>query len=287
MMSDFGGLVPKFHIPHRRPLSICLHFFTKRRFHKYFLMKIISILTFLHLSFHLLAQTDSTKMVQPEAVGKVWQFNGNIQLNNNGISPVPAFSLGKPSLMSSLFVKKGGFTYSPEFNYGADGKPWVVNQWFRYQWTRGNFTYRTGLNFSLFFGREKVLKDNKIIEVVKLNQYTALEGGLVYKLSDKNSLSLTYWNSYGLDYGSVKSGHFLILSANFSHIPLSKSLFLQLRPNVFYLSNKVPFKGLFVSAITSIEHKKYPFSLFIQGVKPVWVAQETKSNWNYGLNYTF
>ena len=75
-------------------------------------MKFFHTLIFLHVTFYLSAQTDST--------AQAWQFHGNIQLNNNGISPVPAFSLGKPSLMSSLFIKKGGFTYSPEFNYGAD-----------------------------------------------------------------------------------------------------------------------------------------------------------------------
>ena len=107
-------------------------------------MKHFFTVLFMQISFLLLSQTvDSTK--------KVWQFHGNIQVNNNGISPVPAFSLGKPALMTSLFLTKGRFTYSPEFNYGSDGKPWVVNQWFRYQWTQGKWAYRTGLNFSLFF----------------------------------------------------------------------------------------------------------------------------------------
>ena len=141
-------------------------------------MKVFITALFLISSFLLSAQTDSTK--------KVWQFHGNIQVNNNGISPVPAFSLGKPALMATLFIKKGGFTYSPEFNYGADGKPWVVNNWFRYEWRQGNLTYRTGLNFALFFGRETVLRDNKSVVIARLNQYTALEGGLTYKFSDKN-----------------------------------------------------------------------------------------------------
>ena len=114
----------------------------------------------------------------------------------------------------------------------------------------------------MFFGRATVLKDNQQIVTAPLNQYTALEGGLNYKLSEKNSLGLTYWNSYGLDYGSVKSGNFIILSAAFTKIPLSKSLFLHLRPNLFYINNKVPFEGLFTSAIVTVSHKKYPFSVF-------------------------
>jgi hypothetical protein len=49
--------------------------------------------------------------------------------------------------MNTLFIRKGGFTFSPEFNYGSDGKPWTVNQWFRYQWHKGKFTIMSS-NFS-------------------------------------------------------------------------------------------------------------------------------------------
>ncbi len=242
-------------------------------------MKSLFTVLFLNVSFLLFGQTDSTK--------RSWEVHGFIMVTNNGISPVPAFSLGKPALMSALNVKKGGFTFSPEFNFGSDGKPWVLNQWFRYQFDKGKMTYRMGINHSLFFGREKLLRGTTLVEVAKLNQYTALEAGLTYKLSAKNSLGLTYWRSYGLDFGSVKTGNFLSLSGNFSQIPLSKSLFLHLRPNVFYLYNAIPFEGLFVSTIATVSHKKYPFSLFVQGVQPIWAKPSAKQNWNYGLNYIF
>jgi hypothetical protein len=249
-------------------------------------MKCISTLILLNLSFVLSAQTDSTKTVNP-ALDKAWHVNGVISVTNNGISPVPAFSLGKPALMTSFFIKKGGFTFSPELNYGSDGKPWTVNQWFRYQWHKGKMTYRTGFSHALYFGRETVLRDNQNVVIAKLNQYAALEWGLTYHLSAKNSISLTYWNSYGLDYGAIKSGHFVSLSGTFSQIPMSESVFLQLRPNLFYLNNTAPFNGLFASTIASVSHKKYPFSLFVQGVQPIQSVPSIKPNWNYGLNYIF
>lgn len=242
-------------------------------------MRIILAAIFLNVSFLVLAQTDSTK--------NAWQVNGVILLTNNGISPVPAFSLGKPALMATLFVKKRGFIFSPEFNFGSDGKPWTVNQWFRYQFSHEKFSYRAGINFTLYFGRETVQMGNTSVEVAKLNQYTALEANVGYQLSAKSSLNLTYWNSHGLDFGSVKSGHFLSFSASFSKIPLSKLLFLELRPNVFYINNKVPFEGLFVSSILNISFKKFPVSLFTQGVQPIWSLPSTKFSWNYGLNYIF
>lgn len=236
-------------------------------------MKLFYCLIFTCLSIHIFAKnlSDSTK--------KTWQFHGIIQLNNNGISPVPAFSLGKPALMTSFFIQKGGFTFSPEFNYGLDGKPWVVNQWLRYQKQHGRLLLRTGANMSLFFGR--------VNSEVKLNQYLALEGFASYQMSANSSLNLLYWNSQGLDPAAVKSGHFLSLSASISKIPVTKALLLELRPNLFYLSNTIPFKGLFVSEITSISHKKYPISVFAQVVQPISVKPTTNFNWNYGLNYIF
>jgi hypothetical protein len=242
-------------------------------------MKLFFTSVFFIYSFLSSAQTDSTK--------KVWQFHGTIQVNNNGIAPVPAFSLGKPALMTTLFVSKGQFTYSPELNYGLDGNPWGINHWLRYQLTRGKVTYRTGVSLSLFFQKDTIQKDNHELEITKTSQYTAFEGGLSYKFSDKNSLNLTYWKSFGLDYGTIKSGHFVMLSATFTQIPLTKSLFLNVNPNLFYLNNTAPYEGLFTSAIVNVSHKKYPISLFTQGVQPIWVAQTTKSKWNYGLTYTF
>jgi hypothetical protein len=236
-------------------------------------MKITFTILLLHFSTFLLANetSDSTK--------KVWQFHGIIQVNNNGISPVPAFSLGRPALMTTFFVQKRGFTFSPEFNYALDGKPWVVNQWLRYQKQHERFTFRTGINMSLFFTRNE--------PNMKLNQYMALEGAMGYRLSKKSTLNLIYWYSKGLDPTAVKSGHFLSLSASISKIPVAKSLVLDLRPNVFYLTNKIPFKGVFVSAIASIAHKKYPVSIFLQAVQPIKVSPVTPFNWNYGLSYIF
>ena len=60
-------------------------------------------------------------------------IHGNIQLTNNAISPVPSFSLGKPALLTTLYLQKGRFSFSPEFNFDLQAKPWSVNTWLRYQ----------------------------------------------------------------------------------------------------------------------------------------------------------
>jgi hypothetical protein len=223
----------------------------------------------------------------PDSTKNAWTFHGNIQLNNNGISPVPAFSLGKPALMNTFFISKGNFTYSPELNYGSDGLPWTVNNWIRYRKNFSKFRLGLGGAISMFFGRKDVDTNGQIRTTAPLNQYAPLEAYIGYNFSEKNSLSLTYWKAHGLDLGSVKNGHFIMLSGSFTKIHLSESLNFDFRPNLFYLNNSIPYEGLFCSAIIGLNHKKNPIHPFTQLVQPIWVRGGADFNWNFGVNYTF
>lgn len=239
-------------------------------------MKIALSLLFFFNSFCSLANPDSL-----DSEKKPWAFHGFMMLTNNGISPVPAFSLGKPALMNTFFISKGRFTYSPEFNFALNAKPWVVNQWLRYRVNHKSMTYQTGLNLSLFF-----INNNKT-EIQELSRYLAYEG-LISKAFNKNtSLTFATWLSKGLDVNSIKNGIFMSLMANFEHIKLLKKLDLGLRPNVFYLKNKAPFSGLFVSAMATLTPNKSPLSLFGQYVQPIESEPKMKSNKNFGLLYKF
>ncbi|MES2796002.1 MAG: hypothetical protein V4683_08555 [Bacteroidota bacterium] len=219
-----------------------------------------------------------------DSTQNIWQVHGFIQLNNNGISPVPAFSLGKPSLMTTLAITKNRFIYGPEVNYGFDGLPWTVNSWFRYRSKeKNNNTYGAGTGLSFFFTRDEKMANSK----GSYNQYLPFELFFSHNFSDKNSLSLTYWHSNGLDSGSVKSGHFVILSAGFSKIKVSRSIKMDLRPNLFYIANEIPFKGFFGSIMLNIYPNKSPLSLFSQVVQPFWLEGTSDFNYNFGLNFNF
>ncbi len=227
---------------------------------------------------------DSTKIEPPK---KVWAFHGNIQLNNNGISPVPAFSLGKPSIMNTFFISKGNFSYSPELNYGSDGLPWTVNNWVRYRKSFSKFKVGMGTAISLFFNRKKVEINGVPNTIAEVHQYAPVETYIGFNFSEKNSISLTYWKAHGLDIGSVRRGHFVMLSGGFTKIKLSESLNFDFRPNLFYINNVIPYEGVFCSAIIGINHKKIPIHPFTQLVKPIWVRGGADFNWNFGLNYIF
>ncbi|AFK04161.1 hypothetical protein Emtol_3028 [Emticicia oligotrophica DSM 17448] len=215
------------------------------------------------------------------------QISGNIQLTNNGISPVPAFALGKPALMTSFSIRKGNFSFSPAFNYGIDGKPWVSNSWLRVQFPSNKFTFRTGLNWSLFFKRTSITENAQTFEVQRANKYLEFEGAVSYKVAENASIQALCWYTKGMDIDAVKYGYFYSLSASINKIRINKDLKLTLRPNLFFIDNSIPFNGLFVSGIAIWSFKNLPISISMQAVKPLITKPQSDFNWNIGLNFDF
>ncbi len=77
--------------------------------------------------------------------------NVTFSININGIAPIPAFSLDKPALISSVNLIKGRFSYDPILAYSLEAKPWFIDNWFHYKIVvRPKFELRTGINFSTF-----------------------------------------------------------------------------------------------------------------------------------------
>ena len=94
---------------------------------------------------------------KPDTLKTPLSIRGNIQMTNNAISPVPAFSLGKPALLTTLYLQKGRLAFHPEFNFDLEAKPWSINTWVRYQIIQQKkWDFTLGNNFSLFF--KKIMK---------------------------------------------------------------------------------------------------------------------------------
>jgi hypothetical protein len=80
------------------------------------------------------------------------KVSGEVTLNSNGIAPIPAFALGKPTISANITLKKNRFSYNPQLSYGLDFKPWIIDNWFRYQLMETpKFELRTSLDISMFF----------------------------------------------------------------------------------------------------------------------------------------
>ena len=83
------------------------------------------LLVFFNLSYTMFSQiTDTTKVVR--------NFGATITATNNGISLIPTFSLGKPTVMFDLSMGKK-ITFEPQFRFSAEGRPWSFFFWGRYK----------------------------------------------------------------------------------------------------------------------------------------------------------
>lgn len=209
----------------------------------------------------------------------------NINLNSNGISSIPAFSLGKPAIIASIGLAKGRFSIDPVLAYGLNAKPWFFDSWLHYMIVdRPVFKLRTGVNFSMYFSDYKLPDE----EILKSERYRAYELAAFYYFSAKTSLSLLYWNDNGIEPGTI-SGHYISLSGERSDIGFGEHGLFSVNFQVFYIGYDGKNDGLFVSSKISFMAKDLPFSVFIQA------TQAIKSNispfpgfkWNLGLAYTF
>jgi hypothetical protein len=212
-------------------------------------------------------------------------IKGNLQLTNNGISPVPYFTLGEPALLTNLYLTKGRLSFSPEFNFDLKAKPWSFNTWLRYDLIRTKrYNFYLGSNFSIIFKR----LDSKIFkEDLQAQRYQMLDIMMTYKIDQKKMLSFYYWKTSTLDHLGITSSHFVMLALQIDNLLKSENTVILFRPSVFVINNTLPFSGLFMSQITKISTKKFPLSFSLQTVETLQSSEQAKFNWNVGVNVPF
>lgn len=212
-------------------------------------------------------------------------IKGNLQLTNNGISPVPYFTLGEPALLTNLYLTKGRLSFSPEFNFDLKAKPWSFNTWLRYNLIRTKrYNFYLGSNFSIIFKR---LDPKLFKEDLQAQRYQMLDIMMTYKIDHKKLLSFYYWKTSTLDHLGITSSHFVMLALQIDNILKSENTVISFRPSVFVINNTLPFSGLFMSQITKISTKKFPLSFSLQTVETLQSSEQAKFNWNVGVNVPF
>ena len=81
-----------------------------------------------------------------------WEVSGLLLVTNNAFAPIPAFSFDRPAVMSFLSVRNDKWKYEPDFSIGLNGKPWMWNNWLRYELSGSqSFGLYVGINPTLFF----------------------------------------------------------------------------------------------------------------------------------------
>jgi hypothetical protein len=248
--------------------------------YKIFFFLVLGIIT---LNTFAMQDADSTKSKKIKA-------GATFSLNSNGISSVPAFSLGKPALIASVYVGKGWFSYDPTLAYSLDGHPWFIDNWLHIKLiNRPKFELRTGMNISTYCSKYSVPDG----ELYGVERYYAYELAATFRFNHNISLLTQYWNDRGQEDWSLK-GHFLSIIAEKTDMALGRHILCTAAVQLFYINydsnnnGNDNNDGLFVAPRIAFSARNFPVSVFSQVVQAIISNIEPFPgfNINVGIGYT-
>ena len=239
--------------------------------------KIILLFIFLlatHLSFS--QKTDSTK--------KEFHLKGAVTVTNKGISTIPTFTLGKPAIIFDLSMGKKKLFFEPQFKFSLKGKPWAFLFWWRYKLIADKkFTLTVGGHPAINFKTETHTVNGVTSNYIVARRYLATELVPNYSISKNVSVGLYYLYGRGLDYGTIRNGHFLTVNTNFSHIKLGDKFFARFMPQVYYLNQDGKDGFYFTSSLTLLK-KDFPISF--QSLTNKIIHTKVPGSYDFLLNFS-
>lgn len=192
-------------------------------------------------------------------------FSGSLSISNNGVAPVPSFTLGEPALINSVSITKGRLTFTPETGLDFSGNPWYIENWFRWQVLDSRFKINLGIDWSFFFENYYV-PNAKVLEV---QRYLALEIAGGYEIGENISALGKYWYNEGIGERTT-DGHFVDFTLSINNIQLSDLFVIQIYPEIFYFNFTGNIDGLSIANKIEVSNHNFPVSFTSQVIYPLW-----------------
>jgi hypothetical protein len=224
-----------------------------------------------------------------DTLQKPLHISGAVSVTNNGISIVPTFSLDKPAAIFNLSLSKSRLSFEPDIRFSLSGKPWSFLFWARYKLvTNKKFQLGAGTHLGLNFRRSVLPVNGDSTEVNIARRYLAGELYPRIAIAKNISVGIYYLYSHGLDAGTIGNTHFITLNTNFSHIKLSKEIFLKLNPQFYYLKLDKQ-DGFFFTSTLTLAKRNFPLSLSgtINKRFKSTITGSKSLIWNTSLIYSF
>lgn len=216
------------------------------------------------------------------------RFSGHLNLTNNGISPIPSFSLGDPALIVDLSFGKRRFSWDPEISMDLlELKPWGVVLPVTYQAVQSEeFNLYVGGQVSVNFQTEEVTTDGVVRELIESRRFMSLRAAPTFTVTKNWIVGFFYLRGFGFDEGA-KRAHFLSFSSTVSRLRLTRYFYLTVRPQVFHLRVDDE-EGYYNSIYAEMNFADSPFSIgtthnFSMGTE---ISPEQNYIWNVSLIYT-
>lgn len=215
--------------------------------------------------------------------------SGTISVMNDGISTVPSLALGKPVMIYNLSVGKR-FRFEPELRFSMEGKPWSFLFWFRYDVVKNDkFSFRIGAHPAYSFRTVPALINNsdQSEDVIEARRFLAGDLNTSYAINERFTIGVYYLAAHGFESSVPDYTNFLSFYSSIPNISLFSVLYLNFRPQIYYLKiDEVD--GFYASTNIALGVRELPVTVSTTINKVVDTEIEnTDPLWNISLNYSF
>lgn len=215
-------------------------------------------------------------------------FSGTITVTNNGISPVPSFSLGEPALLLYMRMARKRWSFEPVFRINLENaNPWTFDFPVVYEAVdTDHFNFTLGFEPSMNFQVTEIEMEDRTQTLFEARKYLGLEVGPTFKVTSNWNVGFFYFGAVGFDAGP-KNLHFLSLSTSINDIRMFRRLYFSLTQQVFHLRVDED-EGYYTALTATLKFGDSPFSLTGLLNKNIGseIVPEQNLIWNVSLSYT-
>ncbi len=225
---------------------------------------------------------------KPDSIKAENYFSGSVAITNNGISPIPTLTLGKPAAIFDLSMGRR-LTFEPQFKFALEGKPWSFVLWWRYKLIRNEkFKLTIGAHPAFSFRTITITTDELPGEIIASRRYLAAELSPKYSFGKNVNIGIYYLYAHCLENDATKNTNFLTVNSSISNIRLSKQFLFGINPQFYYLKMDKN-DGFYFNSGFSLTKRDFPVSI------SVLINKRIKSDisagkdfvWNVSLAYSF
>ncbi|MEQ8686977.1 MAG: hypothetical protein RIE86_16870 [Imperialibacter sp.] len=236
----------------------------------------------------LVVASQITYAQEADSTNRAGHLSGAVTATNNGISLLPAFSLGRPALIFDMNVGKKRLTFEPQLRFAMTGRPWSFIFWWRYKIITGDkFKLHVGAHPAFTFQFDDYPVNGVPTTLMISRQFAAGEIVPRYTINKKVTVGLYYLQAHGFQPEGTQNTYFFATQASFSEVRLGPKLLFGASPQLYYLQMDDN-RGYYASSTFSLALKGFPLSL--QSIMSQSIDTELAGKdfiWNISLVYSF
>lgn len=205
---------------------------------------------------------------------------GAVTVTSNGISLIPALTLGKPAGILDVAIGRRGWSFAPQFRWALEGRPWAFIFWGRYR-------FPTGDKFHFVVGAHPAFSFKTVSGEIVARRYFATEVAPSYTLTRHLDLGAYYFYSKGIDDESIQNTHMIAARGWLTNIPIARDFAVHFAPQLYYLAMDGD-DGTYFTSTLSLSHRKLPISLASLITEPIQsdIAGGQEFLWNVSVVYS-